>query len=149
MSTMIRRAELADLDLVVPLFEQYRAFYRQPPDQAKVRAFLTDRLRNRDSVIFLAFVDGTATGLMQLYPIFSSISIGRALVLNDLFVDSDARGLGVGRALIDRAVHFGRETGARYLELATEITNSSAQGLYDRAGWVRDRDFYHYSFDLA
>lgn len=150
MSAMvIRRAELADLAIVTPLFEQYRAFYRQSPDEPKVRAFLTDRLRNRDSIVFLALNVGLAIGLVQLYPIFSSIAIGRALVLNDLYVHPNARGRGVGRALLNRAVEFGRETGARYLELATEVTNASAQALYEGAGWTRERDFYHYSYQLS
>lgn len=145
---MIRRAELADLELVVPMFDRYRGFYRQAPDPGKVRAFLTDRLRNGDSIILLAWLDSVLVGFTQLYPTFSSVTIGRVLILNDLYVEPATRGHGVGRALIDRAVLFGRETGALYLELATEITNQGAQRLYQEAGWTKDRDFYHYSIEL-
>lgn len=146
----ITRAELDDLDLVVPLFDGYRQFYRQPSDPSRVRAFLADRLRNRDSVIFLARLAGERApiGFTQLYPIFSSVSIGRALVLNDLFVAPSARGHGAGQALLERAAAFGREVGALYLELATAVTNATAQRLYQGAGWVRDTEFYHYALDL-
>ncbi|MFN0177668.1 MAG: N-acetyltransferase family protein [Gemmatimonadales bacterium] len=144
----VRRASGDDLDLVAALFDGYRQFYRQPSDPARVRAFLADRLRNGDSIVLLAFLEGQAVGFVQLYPTFSSVSIGRALVLNDLFTSASARGRGVGRALIESAVQFGRESGALYLELATEITNSSAQRLYEAMGWARETDFYRYSLNL-
>ena len=146
----VRRAGLDDLDTVARLFDGYRAFYRVAPASERVAAFLSDRLRNQDSVIFLAaLAEGPdAVGFTQLYPMFSSVSVGRSFVLNDLFVDPSARGHGVGRALLERAAAFGRETGALYLELATEVTNTAAQRLYDGAGWQRDTEFYHYALDL-
>jgi GNAT superfamily N-acetyltransferase len=146
----IRRAELTDLDRLAPLFDGYRRFYRRQEEPDRVRAFLTDRLRNRDSIIFLAFIEGQPlpVGFTQLYPTYSSVSIGRSLILNDLFVDPAGRGHGVGRALLERAAQFGRATGALYLELATEVSNAPAQALYEQAGWRRDTDFYHYSLDL-
>lgn len=144
----VRRALLEDLDLVTPMFDAYRQFYRQASAPDRVRSFLADRLRNHDSVIFLATVDGSAVGFTQLYPIFSSVSIGRALVLNDLYVAPAGRRHGVGRSLIDCAVQFGQETNALYLELATELTNVSAQRLYERAGWTKDLEFFHYSIPV-
>lgn len=144
----VRRANADDLDLVAALFDGYRQFYRQPSDPTRVRAFLADRLRNGDSIVLLAWLEGRAVGFVQLYPTFSSVSIGRALVLNDLFTGDSARGRGVGRALIAAAVQFGRDSGALYLELATEITNTSAQRLYEKMGWARETDFYRYSLDL-
>ncbi|MGE0439969.1 MAG: N-acetyltransferase family protein [Gemmatimonadales bacterium] len=144
----IDRAGLDDLALLAPLFIGYRAFYRKPPEADRVRAFLSDRLRHQDSIVLLARLDGIAVGFTQLYPTFSSVSIGRAFVLNDLFVDPAARSHGVGRALLERAAAFARQEGALYLELATGVTNAGAQRLYEATGWVRDTDFYHYSLDL-
>lgn len=149
-SIAIRRATSTDLDALVPLFDAYRRFYRKPSAPDPVRVFLADRFRNGDSIVFLAGSSPTAPpfGFVQLYPIFSSLSIGRALILNDLFVAPDSRGAGAGRALLERAAEFGREIGALYLELATETSNTRAQRIYEAAGWVRDLDFHHYSFDL-
>jgi len=146
----IHRANLTDLEPAVRLFDAYRQFYRLPSEPGRARAFLADRLRNQDSVIFLGRLAGfpTPVGFVQLYPTFSSVSIGRALVLNDLFVEPAARGRGIAQALLLRAAAFARETGARYLELATEIGNGTAQRVYERLGWVRDTEFYHYSFTL-
>ena len=63
---------MADLDLIVPLFDAYRQFYRQPSDPDRARRFLKERFEHNQSVIFLAFADGAAIGFTQLYPSFSS-----------------------------------------------------------------------------
>jgi ribosomal protein S18 acetylase RimI-like enzyme len=145
-----RRATAADLEQVAGLFDGYRQFYRKPSALAAARAFLAERFARDDAVIFVATLRGDPrlVGFTQLYPVPSSVSLGRAWILNDLFVATDARGHGVGEALLERARRHGDETGALYLELATERTNTTAQRLYERLGWVRDRTFHHYELDL-
>jgi GNAT superfamily N-acetyltransferase len=144
----IRRASLDDLPLLVPLFDGYRQFYRQPSDPALAERFLRDRLAREDSVIFLAEDASGPLGFTQLYPIFSSVSVGRAWLLNDLFVGSGSRKGGVGRALLERARAHGVETGARWLALSTGHDNAAAQRLYESLGWVRDTEYYHYELPL-
>jgi GNAT superfamily N-acetyltransferase len=138
------RAELDDLDALVPLFDAYRRFYGQTSDLAAARAFLADRFKRGESVIFLAVVDGAIVGFTQLYPSFSSVSMKRLWVLNDLFVTPDARKSGAGRALLERAERWAAETGAKGLTLSTQITNLTAQRLYEACGWTRDDEFIHY-----
>ena len=138
------RAELDDLDTLVPLFDAYRRFYGQESDVAGARAFLADRFKRGESVIFLAVVDGAIVGFTQLYPTFSSVSMKRLWVLNDLFVTPDARKSGAGRALLERAERWAAETGAKGLALSTQITNLTAQRLYEACGWTRDEEFLYY-----
>ncbi|HJR35166.1 MAG TPA: GNAT family N-acetyltransferase, partial [Gemmatimonadales bacterium] len=92
----VRRAGLGDLAFLVPLYDGYRQFYRQPSDPALAERFLRERLTRGDSVIFLAEDESGALGFTQLYPIFSSISAAPAWVLNDLFVSPGARRSGAG-----------------------------------------------------
>lgn len=138
------RAELDDLEALVPLFDGYRVFYRQRSDPAGARAFLAERLKRSESVIFLAVVDGAIAGFTQLYPSFSSVSMQRLWVLNDLFVAPEGRRSGAGRALLERAERWAKETRAKGLTLSTEITNAAAQRLYEAAGWTKDAEFVHY-----
>ena len=138
------RAELDDLDALVPLFDAYRRFYGQPSDLAGARVFLADRFKRGESVLFLAVVDGAIVGFTQLYPSFSSVSMKRLWVLNDLFVTPDARKSGAGRALLERAERWAAETGAKGLTLSTQITNLTAQRLYEACGWTKDDEFIHY-----
>ena len=97
------RAALDDLEALVPLFDAYRQFYAQPSDPEGARAFLSDRLKRGESVIFLAVTEGMVVGFTQLYPSFSSVSMQRLWILNDLFVTPDARNVGAGRVLLERA----------------------------------------------
>jgi GNAT superfamily N-acetyltransferase len=138
------RAELDDLDALVPLFDGYRRFYGQRSDPDGARAFLADRLKRGESVIFLAVADGAVVGFTQLYPLFSSVSMKRLWLLNDLFVAPDARTSGAGRALLERAERWAAETGAKGLTLSTQITNLPAQRLYEACGWTKDDEFLHY-----
>jgi GNAT superfamily N-acetyltransferase len=138
------RAELDDLDVLAPLFDAYRRFYGQPSDLAGTRTFLADRFKRGESVIFLAVVDGAIVGFTQLYPSFSSVSMKRLWVLNDLFVTPDARKSGAGRALLERAERWAAETGAKGLTLSTQLTNLGAQRLYEACGWTKDDEFVHY-----
>jgi GNAT superfamily N-acetyltransferase len=145
----IRLATIEDLDLLVPLFDAYRVFYRKSSDPDLARRFLSERLRNNQSTIFLALrPDGTAAGFTQLFPTYSSAAAAPILILNDLFVDPDCRRQGVGGLLLDAAVRFGRDTGAVRLTLSTEVTNSAAQALYESEGWVRQSEFHVYNLSL-
>lgn len=56
--TTITRATLSDVDTLVPLFDDYRQFYEQDSDLEAARVFLTERLQQEQSVIFLASTDG-------------------------------------------------------------------------------------------
>jgi ribosomal protein S18 acetylase RimI-like enzyme len=144
-SLRIVRAASKDLDDLVPLFDGYRQFYGQRSDEAAARAFLTERIERGESVIYLAYLSQReAAGFTQLYPSFSSVSLKPLWILNDLFVRSDIRRGGVGRALLDRARQDAVESGAKGLILSTAVTNKPAQTLYESCGWQRDDEFTHY-----
>ena len=144
----VRQATVEDLDLLVPLFDAYRRFYRQPSEPVRARSFLLERFELDQSVIFLAFADGAAIGFTQLYPSFSSGAMARIFILNDLFVAPEARRRGVGSALLQAAAQYGRRAGALRLVLSTEITNATAQAVYERIGWKRDTVFCVYQLAL-
>ena len=146
----VREATILDLDLLAPLFDAYRQFYRKPGDLELARRFLRDRLENGQSFIFLALMpDGAAIGFTQLYPSFSSASAARIFILNDLFVEPRFRRMGAGAALLAAARAFAERAGATRLTLSTEVTNESAQALYEACGWTRQIDYYVYNLSLG
>ncbi|MDA0875209.1 MAG: GNAT family N-acetyltransferase, partial [Bacteroidetes bacterium] len=109
----VRRATAADIPVLTHLFDGYRVFYLKPSDLQGARAFMTARLENGDSVIFLAEdATGAALGFTQLYPLFSSVRMRAIWLLNDLFVAPTARKQGVGRALLLHAQAFAADSGA-------------------------------------
>jgi ribosomal protein S18 acetylase RimI-like enzyme len=150
LSVSIRRAVEADLGALAGLFDAYRVFYEQESDPAAAERFLRDRFHHQDSTIFVATRTGSEiVGFVQLYPSFSSVSMRRIFILNDLFVAPSARRTGVGEALIEAAAAHARESGAVRLSLSTAVDNLNAQQLYDKTGFERDAAFYQYHRRLS
>ena len=144
----IRRATLADLPVLAPLFDRYRQFYGQPSDPDRARRFLAERLERGESVVFMAFEARHALGFVQLYPGFSSVATARTFVLNDLYVEAKGRRSGTGRGLVAAATAHARKAGASSLSLQTGLANHAAQSLYESLGWTRETRFLDYGLSL-
>jgi len=142
----VRQAVLSDLPVVAPLFDAYRQFYGRAPDLAAAESFLRERFGHGESVLFLAHGSSAPIGFTQLYPSFSSVSLARTFILNDLFVLPGHRRTGVGSRLLSAAVDYARSLGAIRVTLNTDIQNTSAQAVYESRGWKRDHEFYVYHF---
>lgn len=95
-------------------------------------------------MVLIAERDTRFVGFAQLYPSFSSTSMKRVWILNDLFVPPAHRHGGVGRALLAAAEELARNTDAKGLVLATQKTNAPAKALYRAHGWKLDEVFDHY-----
>ena len=144
MSTItIHQATINDLEVLSVLFDGYRQFYGRDSDVAAAKQFLLDRFNHGESVLFLALEGSNPIGFTQLYPSFSSVSLGRILILNDLFVSASGRRKGAGSALLSAAVEYAKAVGAIRLGLSTALTNTTAQALYEADGWERDDDFFY------
>lgn len=136
---MIRKATLSDLDKLTILFDKYMVFYNKPSDFERHKQYLKDRIENNDCTVFMAFDDDNeAMGFTLVYPTFSSVRLSKILILNDLFVNVDLRNSGIGEQLINKVVEFAKETGADMVRLRTAKTNTIAQGLYQKMGFVTD-----------
>jgi GNAT superfamily N-acetyltransferase len=144
-STAIERATESDLDELTRLFEAYRRFYRRTPDPARAKHFLRDRVKGRESVVFLARREGRAVGFTQLYPSFSSTELAPLWILNDLYVAPEVRRQGVAKELLAAAQRHARATAAASVLLETAHDNP-AQHLYEAMGWEWDREFLHYEW---
>jgi GNAT superfamily N-acetyltransferase len=144
----IKKATLAELETLSYLFDWYRVFYEYPSDLEGASAFLKARIMNSDSEIFIANAeDGTMTGFVQLYPLFSSTRMKRLWLLNDLFVLPGYRGQGVSKGLIERAKELCRTTSAAGLILETAKSNTIGNKLYPTTGFKLDTDHNYYYWE--
>ncbi len=141
-------ANIEHLEALSILFDQYRVFYHQASDLDRARLFLKERFDERDSIIFAASSRDQIVGFTQLYPSFSSVSMKRIWILNDLFVTFSHRNQGIARSLMAIARQYAEETGAIRISLATQQSNHPAQALYESLGYARDEVFHHYSLRL-
>ena len=144
------KASIEDMNILVPLLDLYRQFYEQAGDLNSAKEFLSDRINKNESVIYLAIDEDNNRGMgfVQLYPAFSTVSLKRIWILNDLFVHEDYRKQGVAEALIEKSKELAMETNAKGLILETHISNVSAQKLYDKTGFEKDGEYYSYYFTI-
>lgn len=147
MNLLYKKITLVDIDEIVELFDAYRVFYKQKSDKNAAKKFLTERIKNNESKIFVAQDSQTKKflGFVQLYPTFSSISIQRAWILNDLFVCNTARKKGVGEFLVEETKKFVEKEKSAWVHLCTQQENLSAQALYNKTGFIED-PFKYYIF---
>jgi GNAT superfamily N-acetyltransferase len=134
---------------IAELFDEYRIFYQQESDIEGALVFLNARFKNKDSVIFTANNDSGLTGFAQLYPSYSSVSMKRIWILNDLFVREPYRRRNVARQLMQAAKNHAEATDAVRLAIATQTFNVPAQRLYESMGYVKDEEFFNYGLRLG
>ena len=142
----IVQATLEHLDQLTPLFVKYREFYGELPYPDSSRKFLETRLRRKESVIYLAMPDDEdkILGFCQLYPSYSSLSLKRVWILNDIYVTEEARRQLVADRLLQTAKKMAKETNAVRMRVSTNADNEVAQKVYESIGFHEDSQFKNY-----
>lgn len=132
----INKVGLGDVPRLLPLMRDYCDFYEVAPKDSMLvsmsRALISDR---SSGVQFIASrTPGVPAGFATVFWSWSTLSAGQIGIMNDLYVVPEARGQGIGRALIGTCRSACREKGAAKLEWATAPDNHTAQALYDSTG---------------
>ena len=145
----ILRATKEHVAEVSRLFDLYRQFYECDEDIDLATTFITERIDNDESIIFIAIEGNQAKGFVQLYPSFCSVSAIKIYILYDLYVDAEYRKSGIGNDLMNMASKFAKDNGALRVDLLTGFDNKAGQHLYEKLGYkIVDEDFHAYSLDL-
>jgi GNAT superfamily N-acetyltransferase len=128
-----------EFEQLLPLIAAYQRFYEaEEVDEERNRLFFRRFLApSGDGMLLGARRGGELVGYACLYWHFTSLLAAETVLMNDLFVAEQARGRGVGRALVEASAEVARGRDAAYLEWATAPDNFVAQRLYDRTGATR------------
>jgi GNAT superfamily N-acetyltransferase len=132
---LIRLAVPADVPLIHALVRGL-AEYEREPDSAQLTE--ADLLRdgfgpNPAYSCLIAEYDGAGCGFALYFPIYSTWA-GRALYLEDLFVQPDYRGRGIGKALLTRVAAIATAQGSARLDWSVLRWNQPAIGFYESLG---------------
>ena len=146
----VRRAVAADRAVLARLLSEMQAHYRSPdpPGGAAEMARLLTREGERLPFALLAEREGAVLGLATLTPVLFGGAYQWLLILKDLYVAAQARGLGIGRALLVAMARMAVEGNYCRIDWTTDPSNEGAQRLYDRLGVPRhDKPFFRLSGD--
>jgi N-acetylglutamate synthase-like GNAT family acetyltransferase len=130
-AVMVRDATIDDAPVLAPLLGELGY-----PVAADALASRLRRMFGRDDQrILVAERDGAALGLLALH-VFPVLAYDRDLaMIMALVVTGGARGLGVGRALVERADAVGKSLGASRLMVTTHVRRADAHAFYERLGF--------------
>jgi len=139
----IRVAESVDADLV----EAYQKLTPQlsssspAPTKDELAAII-----NSDSATVLVAEDESGTILGSMTLVVFRIPTGVRAWIEDVVVDTEARGMGIGQALNEYAIQLAEQAGAKTIDLTSRPSRESANRLYQRLGFVaRETNVYRYS----
>ncbi|WP_203136119.1 GNAT family N-acetyltransferase [Microbacterium sp. JZ31] len=133
----IRPVTIEDRPAWAELFRGYRDFYALDPDDAVVDTvwgWLMDDAHELQGLV--AQRDGAHVAIAHWRRFARPSRGGTAIFLDDLFTAPDARGGGIGRALIAHLQRMAKAEGLLEVRWITSETNTDAQRLYAR---VADR----------
>jgi GNAT superfamily N-acetyltransferase len=130
----VRVAQAADAPRVAELMAAFRSHIgRDWPSDAEIRTTVEALLQDPNTEFLLA-----GAGVCQLRYRLSVWTATEDCWLEDLYVTDDARGTGVGRALIEAAFERARARGCKRIQLDVADDNTRAIDVYRAAGFGAD-----------
>ncbi len=146
-SLTVRPARAQDVSLLLELFGELAEYEHLEHELKATAEQLGEALfgARQAAEALIAERDGEALGYALFFPTFSSFLASTGVWLEDLFVRSDSRGEGVGKALLEAVAALVRERGGERLEWAALDWNELALGFYRGIGattmneWITHR----------
>jgi len=140
----IKAIEKDDFDSWLPLWKGYQQFYEVDiAESVTLKTWARFLDPNEPMHAALAMMGEHAFGLVHSVYHRSTWTTADYCYLQDLFVAADARGGGIGRALIEHVYAQAKHRGAARVHWLTHQTNSTGMRLYDsvgdRSGFVQYR----------
>ena len=143
---MIRTADMNDLAGINVLHEQlhiqhiaYRPDIFAPVEQPVFDTLMIPYIQGSDKRIIISENSGVIDGYAAISICDTKKGAGEILPftfieVNELCVAGNARGKGIGTALLDAVKAFAKEQGARFVELGVNAQNTGAQEFYKANG---------------
>lgn len=131
--TKVRPVKAGDREQWEPLWDGYNLFYERPDFSPKITDISWTRFLDPDEPMFAAVAEreGRLVGLVHYLFHRSTTMVEDVCYLQDLFTAPEARGEGVGRALIEYVYEQARAAGSTRVYWQTH-ENNPARKLYDQ-----------------
>jgi len=134
--THIRPATPADVPLILHLVRELAAFERESDKVVATEPLLQDALfgPHPAAEAVIAELDGKPVGMALFFHNFSTWTGWRGLYLEDLYVTPEARGAGVGKALLKHLAALAVARGCTRFEWSVLDWNEKAIAFYRSMG---------------
>ncbi len=138
MALNVRLATLSDGDEVLRLVNGLLVELGGSPRPAYAAGPVLDELTGGGNAgfIVIAEVDGAARAVCTASFVQALRTVGRYVILQEMYVEPDWRSSGVGRAVIDFALEHAVASGCQVVELGTPRIGERQIEFYERAGFV-------------
>ncbi|MGJ0390249.1 GNAT family N-acetyltransferase [Microbacterium sp. CGR1] len=145
----VRRAQVADAERIAELLHAFNTeFDTETPGVAVLAERLRTLLPEPSTFAVLGGSPATGVALVTLRP--NVWSDGPVALLDEMYVEPEHRGGGVGSAILQRMVEICRELGVAAIEINVDESDAGAQRFYERNGFSGtdpdsgERAFYFY-----
>ena len=147
----IRPVNKLDYEAWLPLWDGYNAFYRRQGEMAldlNITKTTWARFLNAHEPInaFVAEQNGQLVGLVHFIFHRSTTRLNNVCYLQDLFVNQDIRGAGVGRELIHSVYDAAESAGSTRVYWQTQDSNTAGRALYEKL--AKHLGFIVYSHEI-
>ncbi len=115
------------------LFEQEAEF--KPDIQLQQQGLKAIIQSPESGTIMVSREGGRLVGMVSLLYSISTALGGRVCVLEDMVVEPDKRGSGIGTDLLNHAIGYAREQGVKRITLLTDQDNTAAKRFYSQQGF--------------
>lgn len=135
MDFIIREATAADMPEVLILIQELATFEKE---ETAVEITADDLVRHGFGAenlfhCFVGEVDGAVVGAALIYPRYSTWK-GPVIHLEDLIVSEKVRGIGMGTALLDEVIKYGKQLGVKRINWEVIDWNEPAIEFYEKKG---------------
>ncbi len=139
---IIRKGVSTDMASVLGLIEELAIFENEPNAVIIDDKYLINEgfKENPSFKVFVAEMNAEIVGMALFYPRFSTWK-GKSFHLEDLIVKKDKRGLGIGKALYSKFLHYAYSHNVKRVEWAVLDWNTPAIDFYEKSGATVFKDW--------
>ena len=136
----IRECRRADFEQILTLLHQL--WPKKSLDRERLRRAYNRRLRSRDQFHVCATIDSEVIGFCSLTVKSSLSQQGYLGSVDELVVDEQHRGRGVGTILLHRITTIAMKNGCQGIELDSDLHRKDAHSFYEKHGFTKRAHLY-------
>jgi ribosomal protein S18 acetylase RimI-like enzyme len=148
-SITIRAATKDDLGALTDLFHAIEMHYfgEKAATRDSIAVHVARNVLPSRCELLIAENNGVAVGLVSFAVVYPAPDLGGQMIMKDLFVTDAARGMGVGRIMLEHLARLAIARGCARLDWTAETDNPRALAFYDRLGAKRVDEKVYYRLD--